>query len=146
MFDKQHNYYGYDGLDRTRKILLELGKVDENHIPSDINDADEFYKQYDFFIGIHTMEIDMMDTSRDKEIFTKVFNELTSGGTIQKKNFKDSINSKNYVDCLKKVENKHSRIGKGRFAQGLSTECTKDNIPSYIEEAIQSIFSKVDDL
>ncbi|WP_179301697.1 ATP-dependent nuclease [Neobacillus jeddahensis] len=146
MYEKQHEFIGYDGLDRTRKILIELGKVDETHIPSDINDEDEFYKQYDFFIGIHTMEIDMMDTSKDKEIFAHVFNELTSGGATQKKNFKDSLDCKNYVDCLKKIESKHSRIGKGRFSQGLSTECTKDNIPTYIEEAIQSIFTKVDDL
>ncbi|MCM3768387.1 ATP-dependent endonuclease [Neobacillus niacini] len=149
MHDKQHKYTGYDGLDRTKKILIELGKIDESDIPNDINEEDTFYKQFDFFIGIHTMEIDMMDISNDKgatAIFSQVFNDLTSGGATQKKNFKDSLNNGNYVDCLKKIESKHSHIGKGRFAQGLSSECTKDNIPPYIEEAIQSIFLKVDDL
>jgi putative ATP-dependent endonuclease of the OLD family len=146
MYDEQHKNYGYDGLERTRKILLEVGKIKESYIPTNINDEDEFYKHYDIFIGIHTMEIDMMDTSKDKGVFSKVFNELTSGGEKQKNNFKTSLDSKDYVSCLSKIESKHSRIGKGRFAQGLSTECTKDNIPSYIEEAIQKIFSKVDDL
>lgn len=146
MYEEEHEFTGYDGLDRSKKILIELGKIDGTEIPSDINEEDAFYKQYNFFIGINTMEIDMMDTSKDKEIFSRVFNELTSGGLSQKNNFKTSLDAKDYVNCLSKIESKHSRIGKGRFAQGLSTECTKDNIPPYIVEAIQSIFSKVDDL
>jgi len=149
IYEEHHKFTGYDGLDRTKKILIELGKVDESKIPSDINEEDEFYKQHDFFIGIHTMEIDMMEISNSNhatEIFTQVFNDLTSGGPMQMRNFKNSLDNGNYADCLNKIESKHSRIGKGRFSQGLSTECTKDNIPVYIEQAIKSIFTKVDDL
>lgn len=149
MYEEQHEFLGYDGLDRTKKLLIDLKMVEESKIPSDMDKEDEFYKGYHFFIGNYTMEIDMMDTSTDNRatsIFTKVFNELTFGGDTQKRNFKTALESKNFVDCLKKVESKHSRIGKGRFAQGLSTECTKKNVPPYIEEAIKSIFTKVDDL
>lgn len=149
IFEEQHKFTGYDGLDRTRKILVELCKVKDSEIPEGVNEEDEFYKQFSFYIGVHTLEIDMMDTSNDRNacnVFIRVFNDLTSGGERQKGNFKKAIENKQYVDCLNKIEGRHSRIGKGRFAQGLSIECTKENIPSYIQEAIQEIFTKVDDL
>ncbi|BCC61093.1 MULTISPECIES: ATP-dependent nuclease [Bacillus] len=151
MYEDAHKSfgYGYDGLDRIKKILLELKKVDEDSISNDFHQQDELFSKYGFFIGVHTLEIDMMATSCENKVsetFTQVFNDLTSGGPAQKKNFKDALDTGNYVDCLKKIESKHSHIGKGRFAQALSSECTKDNIPSYIEGAIQSIYSKVDNL
>jgi putative ATP-dependent endonuclease of the OLD family len=149
MYEEKHRLIGYDGLDRIRKLFIDLEKVDEDDIPDKFKKQDEFFEENGFFIGEYTLEIDMMETSFDKnviEIFIRVFKELTLGGENQKKNFKNSLDKKNYVDCLKKVESKHSGIGKGRFAQGLSSECTKDNIPSYIEDAIKSIFTKVDAL
>lgn len=147
--DSSHRYFGYDGLDRTKKLLIDLNKVDEADIPEEFDKADDFYKSHNFFIGNYTFEIDMMDISKHNQqttIFIQVFNDLTSGGHKQKENFKTSINQGNFVDCLKKIESKHSRIGKGRFAQGLSSESSKGNIPTYIEEAIHVIFEMVDDL
>lgn len=149
IIDSSHQYLGYDGLDRTRKLLIDLKKANEDDIPIDINEADNFYKDYNFFIGNHTFELDMMDISKDNQqitVFTQVFNDLTAGGTKQKENFENSIKQGDFVDCLKKIESKHSRIGKGRFAQGISSECNKRNIPNYIEEAIHVIFEMVDDL
>lgn len=149
VLEDSHEFKGYDGLERTRKILVDLCKVKEQDIPTEMHEEGVYYEQFNFFIGMHTLEIDMMEVSNEKnacDVFIRVFNDLTSGGERQKGNFKKAIENKQYVDCLNKIEGRHSRIGKGRFAQGLSTECTKENIPSYIEEAIQDIFTKVDDL
>lgn len=151
LYDREHeaNGYGYDGLDRIKKLCIELNKVEEVKIPENFNCQWDVFSKLGFFIGRYTMEIDMMAHSYSKnstDVFVNIFNALTMGGTKQKQNFKVQLDTQDYVNCLKKVENKHSRIGKGRFAQGLSTECTQDNIPVYIKEAIKYIFSKVNDL
>jgi putative ATP-dependent endonuclease of OLD family len=149
MYEENHKLIGYDGLDRIKKLLIDTDKVDENDYPTEFRKQDKICSKNGFFIGEYTLEIDMMETACDNNViegFAQVFNDLTFGGATQKKNFKDSLDKGNYVDCLNKIESKHSRIGKGRFAQGLSTECTKEFIPTYIEEAIKSIFTKVDDL
>ncbi|CAM3930366.1 ATP-dependent nuclease [Bacillus wiedmannii] len=149
MHTKEHESWRYDGLDRTKRLLIELERLKEDDIPELFTQQGELFVNYGFFIGTHTLEIDMMETScqnKAAEMFTQVFNDLTSGGEVQKKNFKDALDTGNYVDCLKKIEGPHSHIGKGRFAQALSSECTKDNIPPYIKGAIQLIYSKVDNL
>ena len=75
------------------------------------------------------MEIDIMsrisNMQTEKELLCKIFNELTLGGAIQKSNFKTSLEKGEYVSCLNKIESSNSGIGKGRFAQHLSVECTK---------------------
>ncbi|MED3957702.1 AAA family ATPase [Priestia aryabhattai] len=149
MCEQEHQNVGYDGLERVKKLCVELEKVNSEEIPEDFELQNDFFTDYNFFIGKYTMEIDMMEHSCSREsteLFVKIFNDLTFGGDQQKKNFESELEAKKYVNCLKKVESKHSRIGKGRFAQGVSTECTKDNIPLYIEKAITTIFSEVDDL
>ncbi|WP_407267719.1 ATP-dependent nuclease [Radiobacillus sp. PE A8.2] len=149
MIKKEHTDFGYDGLDRTEKLLLELGMVTKEEIPEDLNERDDFFADYYFFIGLHTLEIDLMHDSKFKNsgnVIKRLFDELTSGGQRQKENFNQEFDAKNFVSCLKKIESKHSKIGKGRFAQALSTECTKENIPDYIETAIDNIYSRVDTL
>lgn len=149
MHTKEHESWGYDGLDRNKKLLIELKKLKEDDIPKPFTEQAKLFVKYGLFTGTHTLEIDMMVTScrnKNLEIFSQVFNDLTSGGATQKKNFKDALDTGNYVDCLNKIESSHSHIGKGRFAQALSSECTKDTIPPYIKGAIQSIYSKVDKL
>jgi putative ATP-dependent endonuclease of OLD family len=148
-YKSNHKLIGYDGLDRTKSLLIELKKLDENEIPTSIPKEDKLFEEHCFFIGEHTFEIDMMEYSNYKnetDVFSQVFSDLTQGGDAQKKNFKEALENENYVECLKKIESNHSKIGKGRYAQGLSTECTKNNVPSYIKDAIQNIFLKVDDL
>ncbi|MCK2005129.1 AAA family ATPase [[Brevibacterium] frigoritolerans] len=148
-FKSNHKRIGYDGLDRTKNLLIELNLLDKEDIPLSIKERDKLFEEHGFFIGEHTFEIDMMEFSKDKneiEVFSRVFNDLTFGGNTQKRKFKEALDNKNYVECLTKIESSHSRIGKGRYAQGLSTECTKNNVPSYIKDAIQNIYFKVDDL
>lgn len=67
-------------------------------------------------------------------------------GQYKKSNFKTSLEKGEYVSCLNKIESSNSGIGKGRFAQHLSVECTKNFIPSYIQAAIKTIFKRVDEV
>ena len=75
--------------------------------------------RYNFFIGIHTMEIDIMnhisDMKTEKELLCKIFNELTLGGTRQKTNFKTALEKGEYDSCLRKIENNSSGIEKDDF-------------------------------
>ncbi|WP_353051730.1 ATP-dependent nuclease [Fictibacillus enclensis] len=147
IYEKHHKLIGYDGLDRIKKLLTELNKV--TSFPQKFNELDKLLTSLGFFIGEYTFEIDMMETSSDNnetEVFANVFEELTMGGDTQKLRFREALLNNDFVECLKKVESNYSKIGKGRFSQGLSTECTLNNIPDYIKEAITTIYSKVDTL
>jgi putative ATP-dependent endonuclease of the OLD family len=149
MFESHHKLIGYDGLDRTASLLKELNKLTKDDIPETLQKQDALFESHGFFIGEHTFEVDMMESSFDKEekdIFVTVFNDLTWGGDKQKKRFKEAIEKQNFVECLNKIESNHSKIGKGRYAQGLSAECTKGNIPSYMKDAIKYLYFRVDDV
>ncbi|MGE6755532.1 AAA family ATPase [Rossellomorea sp. NPDC071047] len=149
MYENHHSSIGYDGLDRIKKLLIDTEKIEEKDYPTTFRKQDKLCSSYGFFIGEYTFEIDMMETAFNNNfinVFADVFNDLTFGGPKQKQNFKSSLDAKDYVSCLNKIESKHSRIGKGRFAQGLSSECINECVPPYIEEAIKTIFAKMDDL
>lgn len=145
-----HEDIGYDGNDRIKKLLIELKKIKSNAIPEDYTKQDTLFKAHNFFIGVYTMEIDIMshisNMQTEKKLLCKIFNELTLGGTIQKGNFKTSLENGEFVSCLNKIESSNSGIGKGRFSQHLSVECTKNFIPSYIQAAIETIFKRVDEV
>ncbi|WP_373893830.1 ATP-dependent endonuclease [Virgibacillus sp. CBA3643] len=147
--EKKHSYIGYDGLDRAEKLLVELEEINEDAVPLEFESQDEFFKQYSFFIGDYTLETDIMDISKDNnslEVIIQLFEELTVGGDEHKRNFKDALHEGDYSACLRKIESAHSKIGKGRFSQVLSMECTKNNIPDYIKNAIETIYAKVDEI
>lgn len=70
-----------------------------------------------------------------------MFSQIKSGGKQQQKNFEDLLNAEQYYSVLKKIE--MPGIGKGRFAQRLSTNCIKELIPSYVQDAIEYIIEQV---
>ncbi|TDK61794.1 DUF2813 domain-containing protein [Bacillus salipaludis] len=144
-----HTRFGYDGNDRVAKLLIETNKVIPSKVPKDYPSQDIFFKNYGFFIGMYTMEIDIFKktvTEKDKEIIIKLFNDLTLGKKQQKENFKKAFNNGDFVSCLAKIESSNSGIGKGRFAQQFSIDCNMNHIPNYIKEAIETIYKKVDDI
>ncbi|MEH7158302.1 ATP-dependent nuclease [Neobacillus drentensis] len=148
--EDDHEDFGYDGNDRISDLLIKLNKLTEEQIPDSFREQDELFFSLGYFIGYHTMEIDIMESVKElkheKEILNNIFTNLTLGGERQKKNFQNELEQGKYVACLKKIESSHSGIGKGRFAQHLSIECTENHIPSYIEEAIEFIYKRVDEL
>lgn len=135
---------GYLGMENINKLVDEL-KISEVEIPEDINEEDELFRQLGFYIGNHTLEVDMMKACKDdekaKSIICELFNQLTDGGETQKNNFKKQLDQGQYWKCLKKIEG--NGIGKGRFSQTLSSRTIKSHIPNYIENAINYIFEKV---
>lgn len=140
--------FGYEGLERTKELLVDLEIICYDEILEDIDEEYEFYRESDVFIGMHTLEVDMMKVSAEKksiDVWTQTFDDLTAGGNGQKENFKNSLQTGDFVACLRRIESNYSKIGKGRFAQALSAECNKNNIPEYIEAAIERIYFKVDD-
>lgn len=143
-----HKGRGYDGNDRIAKLINELNILTPEEIPKRLGAQDETFAEKGFFIGVHTLEVDILDETDEegKAIFSKVFNELTQGGEIQQKNFRVAIDNGNYIGALNKIESSTAKIGKGRFSQVLSTECTVNMIPGYIENAIEFIYDKVDEL
>ncbi|MBM6617295.1 ATP-dependent nuclease [Bacillus suaedaesalsae] len=150
MIDELDDDYGYLGLELIGKLLIELGKIESNDIPEDLTDQDSLFNHHGFYIGDYTMEVDIFETCKKKkvaqEIICSVFEELTSGGTQQKKNFKIELGNGDYFSCLRKIESSGNGIGKGRFAQRLSSLCTIDHIPDYIKNAIVDIYNKVDEV
>lgn len=147
--DENHSHIGYDGLDRIKKLLVDLEEINENSVPTEFNSQKALFEERDFFIGNHTLEIDMMDISNDNdslEVFTQLFEELTVGGDTHKKNFADALQGGDYAACLRKIESNISKIGKGRYSQALSVECNENNIPDYVKNAIETIYVKVDEL
>ncbi|GIN98939.1 hypothetical protein J6TS1_48090 [Siminovitchia terrae] len=139
---------GYLGNELMTKLLIEVEKISEKTIPADHNDQVELFASHGFHLGYYTMEVDIMKkvnpSVEARSILSNVFNELTTGGDRQKQNFQNELKAGDYWACLRKIESSQNGIGKGRFAQRLSTACTKLFIPDYIETAITSIYQRVD--
>jgi putative ATP-dependent endonuclease of OLD family len=138
---------GYLGNDIIAELLLDIKKLNQKGLPSDFNEQDKLFTTWGFFIGHYTLEIDIMiqceDNEEAKAVIAETFNDLTMGGKRQKSNFEAELNKQEYFRCLAKIES--NGIGKGRFAQHLSSVCTEDHIPPYIKNAIDQIFQKVDE-
>ncbi|WZP41596.1 AAA family ATPase [Planococcus maritimus] len=150
MFDDSHELFGnsFDGNERMEKLTTDLNILFAEQISDNHLEQDNLFAENGIFVGKYTLEIDMLEASNgnDKIIFSKVFNELTLGGETQQKNFKVAIDNGKYVEALNKIESSTAKIGKGRFSQGLSTECTVSMIPKYIKNAIEFIYDEVDEL
>lgn len=163
--DAEHGFLGHEIIS---DLLKETNKIEINYTPEFTEDEVELFAQHGCFIGFYTMEVDIMDAIQVDEdedededegegegeekikeyeeafgILCSTFNDLTIGGDQQKENFKHDLNTQDYWSCLRKIENSSNKVGKGRFAQRLSTVCTKKHIPAYIENAIKEIYTKV---
>jgi putative ATP-dependent endonuclease of the OLD family len=145
---ESHKRFGYDGNDRMKELNEEIGLFPKDTINRmNYSQMDKVFNDNHIYIGIHTLETDIMECiencEESKNILFELFNSLTSGGDGQKANFKISYNAGEYHKCLAKIESSHSKIGKGRFAQSLASKCTSNFIPSYIKTAIEDIFKQI---
>lgn len=146
--------YGYAGIDRSIKLSGISDKIEaslaseyEEGATFDDLEIEDQFKLFQFsgiFIGRHTFEVDIFckcknATTTEGQIICHIFDELTAGGDLQKRNFKDRISNGEYNKCLAQIESSHSQIGKGRFSQRLSSCVTRPMIPDYIEAAIKRI-------
>lgn len=142
---KSFGYYGNERMIELCKIIFGQDFAEEIEQMA-FCDQDARLEEKGIFIGRNTLEVDIFDTlseSRDKDIIIKIFNKLTSGGTTQKRNFKNNYENGKYDKCLNQIISSHSNIGKGRFSQRLAANCTKNMIPDYIRDSIKYISSKV---
>lgn len=134
---------GWLGLERIKELIIKLGLKNQEEIGDEIEKQEDIFEQLGMFVGNYTIEVDIMEKSQENEklILEQVFNELTIGGERQKKNFEKELNAGEYWKCLNKIEN--NSIGKGRYAQRLSTQCMIGHIPDYIKKAINYIYNEV---
>ncbi|MGO1369740.1 ATP-dependent nuclease [Senegalia sp. (in: firmicutes)] len=146
--DEDDRELGYLGHDIIKEIILDLGIIPDNEIPDNFQEQDNLFRNVGFYVGYYTFEVDMMEACAEdinsKNIIIKLFDTLTDGGNIQKKNFKEELENGDYWKCLRKIDG--NGIGKGRFAQRMSQVCLKEHIPGYISDAIEDIYTKVDEL
>lgn len=140
---------GWLGMEIVEQMVSQLKLNGEKEIPEKIDELEKLFNDLGLFVGYHTFEVDMMEKAasmlhknpKSLEIICNLFNELTTGGTIQKSNFKHEITSEEYWKCLNKIEG--NGIGKGRFSQRFVNVCTREHIPDYIKDAIEYIYKKV---
>ena len=140
---------GWLGMEIIESMVSQLNLNGENEIPKDIDKLDELFKELGLFVGYYTFEVDMMVKAAAKKaskeenlnVICDLFSDLTTGGIVQKRNFKTEIMSGEYWKCLRKIEG--NGIGKGRFSQKFAHVCKKEHIPTYIKEAIEYIYEKV---
>lgn len=140
---------GWLGMEIIESMVSQLNLNGENEIPEDIDKLDELFKELGLFVGYYTFEVDMMVKAAAKKaskeenlnVICDLFSDLTTGGIVQKRNFKTEIMSGEYWKCLRKIEG--NGIGKGRFSQKFAHVCKKEHIPTYIIEAIEYIYEKV---
>lgn len=132
----------YRGNELIVKTLTELSIVNEDDIPEDFSEQDDFFEEKGCFIGIYTLEVDMMEcTDGDGiDVFKYIYEDLITGGDKMQENFENAIDDGDYWLALKKIED---NVSKGRFAQRLSNEVTDTFIPTYIKNGLEKIVNKV---
>ncbi|MGX5641833.1 ATP-dependent nuclease [Bacillus toyonensis] len=143
---ENHKNKGWLGLDLAYAALNELGifsSQKDAYTRVDI-DEEKFNKE-GFYFSDYTLEIDLMIANSEDSLSSKnicdTFEELTIGGDKQKENFRDDFKGGDFYSCLRKIENSQNKVGKGRFAQRLSTYSNL-LVPSYIENGLKSLISK----
>ena len=138
---------GFDGLDRAFLIKEDIITLlyGEAFDELDFDKQREAFAGLDIFVGEYTFEVEVFEAANatDKAVICSVFNQLTSGGDQQKRNFSSNLTSGDYYKCLGQIESSYSGIGKGRFAQRLAEKAAPTMIPGYISNAINRIVQKV---
>ncbi|MFC3750094.1 ATP-dependent endonuclease [Paenibacillus sp. GCM10012306] len=147
---KSDNDSGYLGLEIVKKLVVENDILTSSEIPTEVNAMDELFRKKGFFVGFYTAEVDIMEKcykdNVSRDAISKIFDDLTAGGDQQKKNFSANLIKGDFYACLRQIESSHSRIGKGRFAQRLAQHCTLSHMPEHIEQAIDYICKKVEEM
>jgi len=132
----------YLGNEIIRKLLTDINAVLDSDIPEDPTEQDKLFQKLNCFVGHYTYEVDVMEAA-DKngiDIIKSTYDELKPGGQEMLENFESALDGKDFWKALAKIE---TNIGKGRFAQRLSSKINKSMIPGYVEKAIKSIIRKV---
>jgi putative ATP-dependent endonuclease of OLD family len=134
---------GYLGNEIVIRILDSLEIIKKEKVPTDFKEQDLLFNKEGFFLGNYTLEVDIMETSNAdaNSITINAFEEVTLGGTTHKGNFRNALENRDFWKCLRMIEGRD--IGKGRFAQKLSTICVEEHIPDYIRRAISHIVEQV---
>ncbi|WP_346655603.1 ATP-dependent nuclease [Lysinibacillus sphaericus] len=141
-YQKSHSKWGFLGWELAYKTLNELGIFTNDFISYSLKD----YNEEGFYFSIYTLEVDLMAKSSDlqgKEAIKNTFSELTVGQDRQKQNFENELNTRDFYACLRKIENSENKVGKGRFAQRLSSYVGDLTVPEYITKAIDNIILQV---
>ena len=130
--------YGFKGEENILKLLIELEIIEEDE------EEDIDFEENGCFIGKYTLEVDMMEISDADGIkrIKDVYKELILGGQDMQKNFENVLDSGEYWEALKKIEN---NVSKGRFAQRLASDITAKMLPSYIVDGIEMIIQKIEE-
>lgn len=108
-------------------------------------DLDEQLMKFGIFVGMNTLEIDVLDAGYEDE-FLETLGELGAGKQLLNR-FLEAIRSRGgsekTEDASAYILSSIERIGKGRFAQRLAPKLTKNKIPKYIGNAISRIVDTV---
>ena len=137
---KDNDTCGSLGMENAIKTFEALNdSVPEN------TDLALHFSERGYFIGKYTFEVDMMEctsTEDGERAFIDTFNQLVESSRKQN-NFKNRLRNQDYEFCLRRIEDQS--VGKGRFAQIFSGKCVADNCPDYVKNAIEYIYTKVDE-
>ncbi|AZV41530.1 ATP-dependent endonuclease [Peribacillus asahii] len=137
-----HKNKGWLGLDLAYDALKELRIFNSDKDGS----SEEDYNKEGYYFSHYTLEIDLMIVNAGDRVASEsicnTFKELTIGGDQQKENFTNDFEAGDFYSCLRKIENSQNKVGKGRFAQRLSTY-SHLLVPSYIENGLKSLISKI---
>jgi putative ATP-dependent endonuclease of OLD family len=140
----------YDGNIRGTRIAAFREPAEENELldlvkDENWQDLDERLMKFGIFVGMNTLEIDVLDVGYEDE-FVETLREL---GVSERRLEKFAEATRNRQDSEKKekaeayILDNIERIGKGRFAQRLAPKLTKKKVPKYIRKAINRIVEVV---
>jgi putative ATP-dependent endonuclease of OLD family len=142
----------YRGDIRGLKVATYLRPDRKKEMEDLVNDKkwqsiDELLTGFGIFVGNNTLELDLCDENYGDEILLTI-KELGAGKARQEKLKRalENIGAENDLEKNAYILNSIESIGKGRFAQRLSSKLTKDRIPTYIRSAIGHITKQVDSL
>lgn len=125
------------------RLIKLLNFIDEgfNHDDCETEDLIVSGENEGIFVNTHTLEIDLFASMSDKITNTLLELSPSKNATARASEWRDNNSiegdEKKYLSDIEK-------IGKGRFAQRLSTNLTDEtNIPEYVEEAIMYVVSQL---
>lgn len=125
------------------RLIKLLNFIDKEHNYNDLGTEDLIIcgKEFGIFTNSHTLEVDLFDTMPNE--ITKTLMELTTN-----KNAISRAQGWKLARTIKGDENSYlsdiENIGKGRFAQRLSSNLTnKSVIPEYVKGAVDYVIARV---
>lgn len=137
---KDDDRRGFLGMENAIKTFENLN----NGVPKNV-DLALYLSERGYFIGKYTFEVDMMEctsTEVGEKAFIDTFEQLVESKRKQD-NFKNRLKKQDYQFCLRRIEDQS--VGKGKFAQVFSGKCVADNCPDYVKNAIEYVYTKVDE-